>query len=142
MLMELIFLCKLSIKEYMKIIYKNNGVICVINPTGILPIEEVCRKDVPAGIPYLILENSEIPSNDEDFSKWKPNFSKPSGYGSNYGAGTNKVVVEYDENGFAAVVALENTSEVNGLLVCNHISYETVNDGDKWLRSQQKTLPQ
>jgi hypothetical protein len=39
-----------------KILYpKPDGGVVVLHPTGELPFEEVCRKDVPAGLPYLIL---------------------------------------------------------------------------------------
>lgn len=48
----------------MKIIYTNNeGGVSVIHPTGELSIEEVAAKDVPAGIPYEIVEDDAIPSD-------------------------------------------------------------------------------
>ena len=39
-----------------KILFQNSdGGLSVIHPTGELPFEDVCQKDVPAGTPYLIL---------------------------------------------------------------------------------------
>jgi len=47
-----------------RIIYQNeSGGVSVIIPTGELSIEEVAAKDVPAGVPYEIVDDSEIPSD-------------------------------------------------------------------------------
>jgi len=65
-----------------KILYPNSeGGICVIHPTGELPIEDICQKDVPAGTPYLIVENDVIPSDRTFRNAWEANFSNPDGYG-------------------------------------------------------------
>ena len=52
----------------MKIIYKNeDGGISVITPTPeslkSMTIEEISQKDVPTGLPYKIVEDSEIPED-------------------------------------------------------------------------------
>jgi len=66
----------------MKIIYQNQeGGICVIHSTGELPIEDVCQKDVPAGTPYLIVEDDVIPSDRSFRGAWEADFSNPDGYG-------------------------------------------------------------
>lgn len=66
----------------MKILYPNpDGGICVIHPTGELPIEDVCQKDVPAGIPYLIVSEDDIPSDRTFRNAWEADFSNPDGYG-------------------------------------------------------------
>ena len=66
----------------MKILYPNpDGGICVIHPTGELPIEDVCQKDVPAGTPYLIVEDDAIPSDRTFRGAWEADFSNPDGYG-------------------------------------------------------------
>lgn len=63
------------------IIYPNgNGGICQIIPTGELAIEEVARKDVPAGTPYLYVTKDQLP-DDDFFSAWEADFSNPDGYG-------------------------------------------------------------
>ena len=62
-----------------KILYPNpNGGVCVVVPTGELPIEDVCQKDVPAGTPYLIVEDDATPSFR---NAWEADFSNPDGYG-------------------------------------------------------------
>ena len=66
----------------MKILYPNpDGGICVIYPTGELPIEDVCQKDVPAGTPYLIVEDDVIPSDRSFRGAWEADFSNPDGTG-------------------------------------------------------------
>ena len=65
-----------------KILYpKPGGGVVVLHPTGELPFEEVCKKDVPAGLPYLILTDvTEI--EDRTFREaWEADFSNPDGYG-------------------------------------------------------------
>ena len=52
----------------MKIIYKNSDEsIAIIHPTSealeIMTIEEIALKDVPTGLPYKIVEDSEIPTD-------------------------------------------------------------------------------
>lgn len=52
----------------MKIIYKNEiGGVAIITPTdealSFMSIDEIARKDVPTGLPYKIVEDSEIPTD-------------------------------------------------------------------------------
>ena len=66
----------------MKILFPNpDGGICVIHSTGELPIEDICQKDVPAGVPYLIVEDDVIPSDRSFRGAWEADFSNPDGYG-------------------------------------------------------------
>jgi hypothetical protein len=66
----------------MKILYPNpEGGISVIIPTGELPIEDVCQKDVPAGTPYLVVEDDVIPSDRTFRGAWEADFTNPDGYG-------------------------------------------------------------
>ena len=47
-----------------RILYKNpEGGIAVIVPTGELSVEATAAKDVPTGLPYKIVDVSEIPSD-------------------------------------------------------------------------------
>jgi len=47
-----------------RIIYQNEtGGVSIIIPTGELPIEEVAAKDVPEGVPYEIVDETDIPSD-------------------------------------------------------------------------------
>ena len=65
-----------------KILYPNpEGGICVLHLTGELPLEDCCQKDVPAGVPYLIVEDDVIPSDRTFRNAWEADFSNPDGYG-------------------------------------------------------------
>ena len=65
-----------------KILFPNSdGGVSVIIPTGELPIEDVCQKDVPAGTPYLIVEDDVIPSDRSFRDAWEADFSTPDGTG-------------------------------------------------------------
>lgn len=64
------------------IVYPNgNGGICLVIPTGELLVEEVARKDVPAGLPYLIVASDQVPADHTFFSAWEADFSAPHGFG-------------------------------------------------------------
>lgn len=69
------------------IIYPNDeGGIALIIPTGELAIEEVARKDVPAGLPYLFVDEAvQLPDNDF-FDAWQADFSNPDGHGIGHDA--------------------------------------------------------
>lgn len=45
-----------------------------------MSIEEVAKKDTPRGVPFLILEESELPL-DVPTEAWEVDFSNPDGYG-------------------------------------------------------------
>ena len=54
-----------------RILYKNpEGGIAVIVPTGELSVTETARKDVPTGLPYKIVDVSEIPDSREFRNAW------------------------------------------------------------------------
>lgn len=67
-----------------RIIYPDNaGAVAVIIPAekSRLPITEIARKDVPAGVPYRIIEEADIPADRSQRDLWTADFSKPDGYG-------------------------------------------------------------
>ena len=65
-----------------KIIFPNpDGSISIIIPTGDIPFEDVCQKDVPADTPYLIVEDDVVPSDRSFRNAWEADFSNPDGYG-------------------------------------------------------------
>jgi hypothetical protein len=65
-----------------KIIFEQEGgLVALITPTGDLPFEEVCRKDVPAGAPYLVIDESDVPEDWSFRNAWEADFSNPDGYG-------------------------------------------------------------
>ena len=52
----------------MRIIYKNlNGGVSILHPTdealSFMTIDEIAQKDVPTGLPYKIVDDSEIPTD-------------------------------------------------------------------------------
>ena len=55
------------------------GISCII-PSAELSIEEIARKDVPAGLPYLFVTADQLP-DDTFFNAWEADFSTPDGYG-------------------------------------------------------------
>jgi hypothetical protein len=63
-----------------RIIYATSEGVAIIIPTGELPIEEVARKDVPAGVPYQIVDASDIPTDREFRNAWEANIV-PDGVG-------------------------------------------------------------
>ena len=63
------------------IIYPTSSGIAVIHPTGDLPIHEVARKDVPAGVPYIIMANENLPAGREFRNAWTADFTDPDGHG-------------------------------------------------------------
>lgn len=65
----------------MKVIYPIEQGIAVVHPTGELPIEQVARKDVPIGKPYLIVKDDAIPLSREYRDAWEADFENPDGYG-------------------------------------------------------------
>ena len=66
----------------MKILFQNDeGGLSVIHPTGEIPIADVAQKDVPAGTPYLVVDDDVIPSDRSFRNAWEADFSNPDGYG-------------------------------------------------------------
>ena len=59
----------------MKIIYKNeSGGVAIITPTQdaltFMTIDEIAKKDVPTGLPYKIVEDSEVPTDRTFLDAW------------------------------------------------------------------------
>ena len=51
-----------------------------------LTIEEIARKDVPAGNPFLIATNDQVPADHTFFAAFEADFSNPAGYGIGHDA--------------------------------------------------------
>ena len=65
-----------------RIIYKTNeGGVVVIIPSGELPLKEVARKDVPAGVPYKIIDTLDVPDDRTFRSAWEADMTSPHGVG-------------------------------------------------------------
>ena len=87
----------------MKIIYKNeDGGISIITPTPEalehMTINEIALKDVPTGLPFAIVEDSEIPTDRAYREAWAVDSSLlTDGVGADYGVGSANLLIGYDE---------------------------------------------
>ncbi len=65
------------------ILYPNSdGSLVMVMPADCgLPVEEIARKDVPAGVPYLIVDNADLPEDRTYLDAWTADFSEPDGHG-------------------------------------------------------------
>lgn len=96
----------------MKIIFPNaNGGICVIHLSGELPVEQVARKDVSFGVPYLFVDDEDFPSDRTFRDAWEADFSNPDGFG----IGTQRWFIEQAEQKIAAVEGLPATQDPSSL---------------------------
>jgi hypothetical protein len=69
------------------IIYPNdNGGIVIITPTleclQTRTIEEIAAKDVPAGVPYKIINASDLPTDRTFRNAWEAQIDTPDGVGA------------------------------------------------------------
>ena len=65
-------------------IFPNETTISVLVPAPNceLSLEEICVKDVPTGVPYRIIDSSELPADREFRNAWEADFTNPDGYGA------------------------------------------------------------
>jgi hypothetical protein len=71
------------------IIYPNDeGWLSVVIPAPecSISIEEIARKDVPAGKPYHIINTDQMPQDNVFFEAWEADFSNPDGHGIGHDA--------------------------------------------------------
>ena len=65
-----------------RIIHPTDDGIMILVPADCgLSISEIARKDVPAGVPYIIVDVSDIPEDRTYRNAWECDFSNPDGYG-------------------------------------------------------------
>jgi len=67
-----------------RIIYERpDGTLGVISPLASsgLTVEQIAKKDVPAGAPYLIIDATELPEDRTYRDAWAADFSEPDGVG-------------------------------------------------------------
>jgi hypothetical protein len=65
-----------------RIIYQTqDGGVAILIPSGELPIEQVARKDVPAGVQFKIVDTTEVPDDRTFRSAWEADMTSPSGVG-------------------------------------------------------------
>lgn len=65
-----------------RIVYPTDGGVAVLVPCDCgLPVEQIARKDVPAGVPFLIIDATDVPADRTYRAAWTADFSVPDGYG-------------------------------------------------------------
>jgi len=65
-----------------KILYPFVTGLAVVSPCDCgLTVAEIAQKDVPAGVPYRIVEDADLPTDGSPQSAWEADFSQPDGYG-------------------------------------------------------------
>jgi hypothetical protein len=60
-----------------------SGAVALLQPNlgcG-LPLMEIARKDVPAGRPFIFVEENQVPQDATFFEAFEADFSNPDGYG-------------------------------------------------------------
>jgi hypothetical protein len=66
------------------IIYKSEegrAILVIPAPNCGISIEEIARKDVPAGLPYHIVDAAQVPADRTFYAAWEADFTSPSGHG-------------------------------------------------------------
>lgn len=61
------------------IIYPIDNSVAVMAPSGVLSIEKTAKKDVPTGVPFFIVDHTELPDAPQE--TWEVDFTEPDGYG-------------------------------------------------------------
>lgn len=101
----------------MKIIYKNlDGSVAIIHPTHevleFMTIEEIALKDVPTGLDFVIVSDDEIPTDRTFRDAWEVDSATlTDGMGADYGAGSNNILIGYDEHRNPVVMTHQEYAE-------------------------------
>ena len=73
-----------------RIIYSADDCVAIIIPTyealQTLTIDDIAKKDVPAGVAYKIVDVSDIPKDRTFRSAWEADITEPDGVGLGYDA--------------------------------------------------------
>lgn len=73
-----------------RIIYSTNDGVAVIIPTpealATYSIDDIAKKDVPAGVAYKIVATSDIPEDRTFRGAWEADITEPDGVGLGYDA--------------------------------------------------------
>ena len=95
-----------------RIIYPTaDGIAVLIPADASLPLAYIAAKDVPAGVPFRILDTAEIPADRSDRAAWTADFSSPDGHGQDFGNGSDNAVVAHD--GETLFLRNETTGELS-----------------------------
>lgn len=63
------------------VLHPSEAGVTVLLPAPGFPVEQVARKDVPAGVPFLIVPQDALPSGFDYMAAWEVDFSAPHGFG-------------------------------------------------------------
>lgn len=85
-----------------RVIYPQpNGVVAVIIPTeeflASYTVEDLAAKDVPAGVPYKIIDAADVPTDRTFRNAWEADFSAPDGHGLGHDAWAAQKAAEAPE---------------------------------------------
>jgi hypothetical protein len=75
---------KLNSTDLLRIIYPAVGgqlAVIIPAPECRLSLEDIARKDVPAGVPYKFVTIDDLPQDRDFRSAWEADFTNPDGYG-------------------------------------------------------------
>jgi hypothetical protein len=85
-----------------KIVYTDpqTGTMSVVCPSPFcdIPIEQIALKDVPPNVPYLIVDDADLPSDFTFQHAWEADFSQAHGVGADYGTGSENEVVAWNSD--------------------------------------------
>ena len=99
----------------MKIIYTNeDGSVAIIHPTPealeLFPIDVIAKKDVPAGRPYKIVEDIDIPEDRTFRAAWEVDINDlVDGLGADFGNGSKNIFVGFDAETNTVSIASSDT---------------------------------
>ena len=85
-----------------RVIYPQpNGVVAVIIPTeeflASYTVEDLAAKDVPAGVPYKIIDAADVPTDRTFRNAWEADFTAPDGHGLGHDAWAAQKAAEAPE---------------------------------------------
>lgn len=66
------------------ILFQQDGSVAVMVPTGLLGTMETAVKDVPVGVPFVIVDDTDLPQGIPQ-EAWVVDFSTPDGVGGQNG---------------------------------------------------------
>ena len=97
-----------------RIIYPTaDGIAVLIPADASLPLAYIAAKDVPAGVPFRIVDVAYIPTDRTDRTAWEADFSTPDGHGADFGSGSDNAVIARD--GDTLFIRNEQTGELSTL---------------------------
>jgi len=67
----------------MKIIYPYQNRVAVLtpNPRSSRSVTEIAERSIPEGVPFLVVEDTDLPADLSWLDAWTADFSNPDGYG-------------------------------------------------------------